>query len=103
ESLGHRFNTPAEPGADVTGITHYEDIAAHVQCVTNDFLVRLVAFLQQRHPTQELCYSGGVALNGVSNEHLIRESGVNLYMNGSCEDNGTAIGAALGVYHSLTG
>src|SRR5205814_1669602 len=41
-------------------------------------------------------------LNGITNQALVR-AGATLHMNGSCEDNGTAIGAALAAHHSLTG
>lgn len=98
-----RLPRPSIAGRDVTGDSHYEDIAAHIQATTSDFLVRLVRFLDARFPAKHLCYSGGVALNGIANERLIRAIGHCVHMNGSCEDNGTAIGAALAVYHHLTG
>jgi carbamoyltransferase len=97
------FQTPNTCRADVSGVKHYEDIAAHVQNVTNTFLVDLVSFLLRRFPTENVCYTGGVTLNGIANEHLQRHLGVRLHMNGSCEDNGTAIGAALAVHYALTG
>jgi len=98
-----RWARPNIEGRDVTGDSHYEDIAAHIQATTSDFLVRLVRFLDARFPAKHLCYSGGVALNGIANERLIRAIEHCVHMNGSCEDNGTAIGAALAVYHHLTG
>ena len=101
--LFRRFRAPNLAGADISGSRHHEDIAAHVQRVTNDVLVDLVRFLQKRHDTPNVCYAGGVALNSIANEHLRRTLGLNLYMNGSCEDNGTAIGAALAAHHALTG
>lgn len=100
--LLHRFRTPNVNAADITGNEHYEDIAAHVQHVTNDVLLALVRFLQARYATNTVCYSGGVALNSIANEHLRRTLGLDLHMAGSCEDNGTAIGAALSAYHALT-
>jgi carbamoyltransferase len=102
-ALVERFRSPNVSGADVGGDAHYADIAAHVQQATNAFLVELVRFLQGRHPGDAVCYSGGVALNGVANEHLRKRLGLDLHMNGSCEDNGTAIGAALAAYHAFTG
>lgn len=101
--LFRRFQSPNVSGADITGNRHYEDLAAHVQDVTNQFLVELVRFLQTRHATDRLCYSGGVTLNSTANEYLRKRLGLKLHMNGSCEDNGTAIGAALAVHHSSTG
>jgi carbamoyltransferase len=88
---------------DVTGEAHYENIAAHIQATTNDFLLKLVRFLDGLWPVKHLCYSGGVALNGIANEQIIRATPHSVHMNGSCEDNGTAIGAALAVHHYVTG
>jgi carbamoyltransferase len=49
--------------------------------------------------SENLCYAGGVALNSVANERIIRESGFkNVYIMPAAEDSGTAIGAA---YHGL--
>ena len=47
-----RLNRPNIEGRDVTGEPHYEDIAAHVQTMTSDFLVRLVRFLDVRYPAR---------------------------------------------------
>lgn len=98
-----RFDKPNTEGRDVTGDPHYENIAAHIQAVTGEFLVRLVRFLDARVPARHLCYAGGVALNGIANEKMIRATRRRVHMNGSCEDNGTAVGAALAVYHHFTG
>ena len=103
QNLVNRFLTPNTSGSDVTGNSHYEHIAAHVQQATNDCMVDLVRFLQKLYRTNTLCYSGGVALNSVTNEYLRKQLDLSLHMNGSCEDNGTAIGAALAAFHSITG
>jgi carbamoyltransferase len=102
-ALYKRFRTPNTDAKDVTGMSHYEDLAAHVQAETNAFLADIVRLLLDRYELRRWCYSGGVALNGVANEHLIRTAGIELQMNGSCEDNGTAIGAALALHHAKTG
>src|SRR6185295_15627138 len=45
--------------------------------------------------SKNLCYAGGVALNSVANERIIRESGFkNVYIMPAAEDSGTSIGAA---------
>jgi len=103
QNLFDHFHLPNVAGGDVTGDPHYENIAAHVQQATNECLAELVQYLQGRYPTKTFCYSGGVALNSVTNEYLQRKLGLVLHMNGSCEDNGTAIGAALAAHHSITG
>jgi carbamoyltransferase len=97
------FESPNVNGADVTGLPHYADVAAHVQASTNRFLEQLIRFLLRRYPADVVAYSGGVALNSVANSFLEKRIGIRLHMNGSCEDNGTAIGSALAVHHVLTG
>lgn len=101
--LVSELQQPNSDKRDVSGSQHYADLAAHLQRVTNQFLIDLVRYLQARFPTDNLCYSGGVALNGVANEIVARELGINLLVNGSCEDNGTALGAAFALHHHLTG
>ena len=88
-------------GSDISGNSHYEDLAAYVKVTTNDPR-RVLGFLQARYNSRNVCYSGGVALNGIANEYLKKALSINLFVNGSCEDNGTAIGAALAAFHSLT-
>jgi carbamoyltransferase len=95
---------PNTAGAAAESNPHYCALAALVQEETNRFLIELAEFLHDRVPVDDLCYAGGVALNGIANEHLIREGPfANVFQNGSCEDNGTAVGAALAAHHALTG
>jgi carbamoyltransferase len=59
----------------------------------------LVQHVRELGSSENLCYAGGVALNSVANERIIRESGFkNVYIMPAAEDSGTAIGAA---YHGL--
>ena len=77
----------------------YEALAASVQSALEDALLYLVQHLRARCRSDNLCYAGGVALNSVANERIIRESGFkNVYIMPAAEDSGTAIGAA---YHGL--
>jgi len=59
-------------------------------------LLKLLGRLKEKYPTDSLYLSGGVALNVVANER-IKNSNLfkNVILNGSVEDNGTAIGAGL--------
>ena len=77
----------------------YENLAASVQSALEDALLYLVKHLRDLCSSDNLCYAGGVALNSVANERIIRESGFkNIYIMAAAEDSGTAIGAA---YHGL--
>jgi carbamoyltransferase len=77
----------------------YEALAGSVQKALEDALLYLVQHIRDLCRSDNLCYAGGVALNSVANERIIRESGFeNVYIMPAAEDSGTAIGAA---YHGL--
>ena len=77
----------------------YEALACSVQAALEDALMYLVQHIRELCSSENLCYAGGVALNSVANERIIRESGFkNVYIMPAAEDSGTAIGAA---YHGL--
>src|SRR6185503_16044718 len=70
-----------------------------VQAALEEALIYLVQHIREMCSSGNLCYAGGVALNSVANERIIRESGFkNVYIMPAAEDSGTAIGAA---YHGL--
>jgi carbamoyltransferase len=79
--------------------SEYEVLAASVQAALEEALLYLVRHIRELCTSDNLCYAGGVALNSVANERIIRESGFrNVYIMPAAEDSGTAIGAA---YHGL--
>jgi carbamoyltransferase len=74
----------------------YADIAASVQAVLEDILVDIARDLHQRTGLADLCFGGGVALNGVANARILRESGFErLFVPPAPGDAGCALGAAL--------
>jgi len=75
---------------------HYADVAASVQAVLEDILVDLARDLQRRTGLRDLAFGGGVALNGVANARILRESGFErLHVPSAPGDAGCALGAAL--------
>lgn len=73
----------------------YEALAGSVQAALEDALLYLSARVRQLSGSENLCYAGGVALNSVANERIIRESGFkNVYIMPAAEDSGVAVGAA---------
>jgi carbamoyltransferase len=77
----------------------YEDLAASVQNALEHALLYLVGRVRQLSASRNLVYAGGVALNSVANERIIRETDFDhLYVIPAAEDSGPAIGAA---YHGL--
>src|SRR6185295_11847379 len=79
--------------------SEYAALACSVQSALEDAVLYLAQHVRELSGSENLCYAGGVALNSVANERIIRESGFkNVYIMAAAEDSGTAIGAA---YHGL--
>jgi carbamoyltransferase len=74
----------------------FADIAASVQRVLEDTLVDIARALQQETKLPDLCFGGGVALNGVANARILAESGFErVLVPPAPGDAGCALGAAL--------
>lgn len=82
----------------------YSDLACSAQAALEGGLIHLAARLRELCPSENLCYAGGVALNSVANERIIRESGYRrVHIIPAAEDSGTAVGAAYYGLWRLTG
>ena len=76
------------------------DIAASIQKVTEEVVLRLSRSLIKETGEKNLCLAGGVALNCVANGKLLREGGQDhLWIQPASGDAGGALGAALAAYH----
>ena len=74
----------------------FADIAASVQHVLEDTLVDIARALQQETKLPDLCFGGGVALNGVANARILAASGFErVFVPPAPGDAGCALGAAL--------
>ncbi|HEU0076700.1 MAG TPA: carbamoyltransferase N-terminal domain-containing protein [Longimicrobiaceae bacterium] len=83
---------------------YYADVAASIQRVVEDTLVRMAAHLRRSTGETRLCMAGGVALNSVANGRILREAGFEeLYVQPAAGDAGGAVGAALYVHHVVLG
>ncbi len=81
---------------------HYADIAASIQYVTEETMLKMANYAYQRTGLTKLCMAGGVALNSVGNGRLLRETPFkDIYIQPAAGDSGGALGAALYVYHVL--
>ncbi|MBL9144237.1 MAG: carbamoyltransferase [Verrucomicrobiaceae bacterium] len=78
------------------------DIAASIQAVTEEVVLRMAKYAVQITGCRDVCMAGGVALNCVANGKLIR-SGIidNLFVQPAAGDAGGALGAALFVHYQL--
>jgi len=93
------FGAPARrPESPIT--QHYMDIAASIQKVTEDVMLRLADSAYKLTRKENLVLSGGVALNCVANGRILRESKFkNIWIQPASSDAGGAIGAALAYYY----
>jgi carbamoyltransferase len=93
------FGAPRrQPEAELT--QREMDIAASIQQVTEEIVLRLANTAQKELGVDYLCLAGGVALNCVSNGRLLREGKFkDIWIQPAAGDAGGAIGAALSVWH----
>lgn len=80
--------------------TFHRDLAASIQRVTEEAVLRTTRRLHEYTGESYLCMSGGVALNCVANGRILRESPFNdVWIQPASGDAGGALGAALAVWH----
>jgi len=78
------------------------DIAASIQAVTEEIMLRLAASIAAETGARNLCLAGGVALNCVANGHILRQGAFEgLWIQPAAGDAGGALGAALVAQHSI--
>src|SRR6185295_8580566 len=97
------FGAPAR--APETLLTQRDmDLAASIQAVTEEVVVRLGRDIARRTGERNLCLAGGVALNCVANGKLLRE-GVfdDIWIQPAAGDAGGALGAALAAHYGHHG
>ena len=76
------------------------DIAASVQAVTEEIILRLTRSVAAEYGIPNLCLAGGVALNCVANGKILRDGAFeNIWIQPAAGDAGGAVGAALAVWH----
>jgi carbamoyltransferase len=80
------------------------DIAASIQAVLDEAVLRLTRGLAARTGARNLCLAGGVALNCVANGKVLRDGKFdNIWIQPAAGDAGGAVGAALAAYHQFKG
>jgi carbamoyltransferase len=76
------------------------DIAASVQVVLEEAVLRLTRALARETGMENLCLAGGVALNCVANGKILRDGSFrNIWIQPAAGDAGGALGAALAAFH----
>ncbi len=81
---------------------HYMDVAASVQKVTEEIMLRMARHAHQKTGMKDLVLAGGVALNCVGNGRILREGPFErIWIQPAAGDAGGALGAALFVWYQL--
>ena len=76
------------------------DIAASIQKVTEDIMIKLIKSLKEEFNISNLCLAGGVALNCVANGKILKEKIFdNIWVQPAAGDAGGSLGAALALWH----
>jgi len=76
------------------------DLAASIQSITEEVILRLTRSLAAETGARNLCLAGGVALNCVANGKVLRDGRFdNVWVQPAAGDAGGSLGAALAAYH----
>jgi carbamoyltransferase len=91
---------PREPDSPIEPLDM--DLAASIQVVTEEVVLKSAAHLHAQTGMKHLCLAGGVALNCVANGRLLREGPFEkVWIQPAAGDAGGALGVALLIWHQL--
>jgi carbamoyltransferase len=94
------FGAPPRDSAQPI-VQHTMDVAASIQQVTDEIVLRLAKTLRAETGARHLCLAGGVALNCVTNGRLVRERVFDdVWIQPAAGDAGGALGAALVAWYA---
>ncbi len=80
------------------------DIAASIQAVTEEIVLRLAKSISKETKIKNLCMAGGVALNCVANGKILKENIFeNIWFQPAAGDAGGSLGSALAFWHQELG
>ena len=93
------FGAPVRgPGDQLT--QRHMDLAASIQAVTEEVVLRMTRSLARETGAKNLCLAGGVALNCVANGKVLKDGAFqNMWAQPAAGDAGGALGAALATHH----
>jgi carbamoyltransferase len=100
DSFIELFGHPRSSDGEIT--KYHKDLAASLQLITEDALVRLgLNLYEQCGGTENACLAGGVSLNCVANRRFVNETPFkHVCIQPAAGDSGCAMGAALYAYYS---
>ena len=89
---------PRKAGSKIDQV--YMDIAASIQVVLEEIILKIVTTVSKEHKYENLCLAGGVALNCVANGKILKNKIFkNIWIQPASGDAGGALGAAQGFYY----
>ena len=93
------FGIPPKKKHDETLQIHF-DIGASAQKVLEEIILKMAQHIYKKTRMKNLCFGGGVALNGVANYNLLKNSPFdNIHIPPSPGDAGSAVGCAQYSYY----
>jgi carbamoyltransferase len=97
------FGEPVR-GPDQLLTPFHMDVAASIQAVLDEAVLRLTRSLGKQTGSKNLCLAGGVALNCVANGKVLRDGHFdNIWIQPAAGDAGGAVGSALAAHHLFKG
>ncbi|WP_182867062.1 carbamoyltransferase family protein [Rhodopirellula sp. JC639] len=98
----HRLfgRSPRQRDSEIEGLDR--DLAASVQVVTEEIVLRSARHLHEKTKATNLCLAGGVALNCVANGRVLREGPFDsIWIQPAAGDAGGALGISQFIWHQL--
>ena len=90
------FGKPRDPKTSDALEKEYADLAASIQKITEEIVVKMARHAHEITGLDKLCLAGGVALNTVANWKILEETPIReLFVQPASGDSGGALGAAL--------
>ena len=104
EKFSKLFGSPVRNSKNELLTQFHMDIAASIQAVTEEIIIKITNAVAQEYKIENLCLAGGVALNCVVNGKLLRKSSFkNIWIQPAAGDAGGSLGAALAFWHKELG
>ena len=96
------FGAPRLPGEEIE--KRHSDMAASLQKLTEEILIRIACNLHAETKMDQLCLAGGLFLNCVANHKILEETPFKkVFIQPAAGDSGGALGAAAYVYYDFLG
>ena len=104
DNFSNLFGHPVRnPKKDLLTQFHM-DVAASIQSVTEEIILRLAKSIAKEYKVKNLCIAGGVALNCVANGKILKENFFdNIWIQPASGDAGGALGGALALWYQELG